>query len=87
MLYDICINSILINIDNSNNNLTNILTNILLDNSYNNSNSNLTISKNVKLEDNRGTMFADKLFFDIKKQTLNVTALENSNINANIKIK
>ena len=32
-------------------------------------------------------MFADKLFFDIKKQTLNVTALENSNINANIKIK
>ena len=54
---------------------------------YSNSNSNLTISKNVKLEDNRGTMFADKLFFDIKKQTLNVTALENSNINANIKIK
>ena len=32
-------------------------------------------------------MFADKLFFDIKKQTLNVTALENSKINANIKIK
>ena len=54
---------------------------------YSNSNSNLTISKNVKLEDNRGTMFADKLFFDIKKQTLNVTALENSNIKANIKIK
>ena len=54
---------------------------------YSNSNSNLTISRNVKLEDNRGTMFADKLFFDIKKQTLNVTALENSKINANIKIK
>jgi lipopolysaccharide export system protein LptA len=54
---------------------------------YSNSNNNLTISKNVKLEDNRGTMFADKLFFDIKKQTLNVTALENSNVNANIKIK
>ena len=54
---------------------------------YSNSKNNLTISKNVKLEDNRGTMFADKLFFDIKKQTLNVTALENSNVNANIKIK
>ena len=54
---------------------------------YSNSNSNLTISENVKLEDNKGTMFADKLFFDIKKQTLNVTALKNSSINANIKIK
>ena len=54
---------------------------------FSNQNSNLTISENVKLEDKRGTMFADKLFFDIKKQTLNVTALENSSINANIKIK
>ena len=30
--------------------------------------SNLIISENVKLEDKRGTMFADKLFFDIKNQ-------------------
>ena len=54
---------------------------------FSNQNSNLTISENVKLEDKRGTMFADKLFFDIKKQTLNVTAIENNKINANVKIK
>ena len=32
-------------------------------------------------------MFADKLFFDIKNQKLNITALENNKINANIKVK
>ena len=54
---------------------------------FSNQNSNLMISDNVKLEDKRGTLFADKLFFDIKKQTLNVTALENNKINANIQVK
>lgn len=54
---------------------------------YSNSNSNLTVSQKVKLEDSRGTLFADKLFFDIKKQTLNITSLDNDNINGNIIIK
>ena len=54
---------------------------------FSNLNSNLIITENVKLEDKRGTMFADKLFFDIKNQKLNITALENNKINANIKVK
>ena len=54
---------------------------------FSNLKSNLIITENVKLEDKRGTMFADKLFFDIKNQKLNITALENNKINANIKVK
>ena len=54
---------------------------------FSNVNSNLKISDNVKLNDKRGTMFADELFFDIKNQTLNVKALEQNKINANINIK
>ena len=54
---------------------------------FSNVNSNLKISDNVKLNDKRGTMFADELFFDIKNQTLNVKSLEKNKINANINIK
>ena len=36
---------------------------------YSNSKSFLTISEMVKIIDIRGTMVADKLLFDIKKQT------------------
>ena len=32
-------------------------------------------------------MFADKLFFDIKKQKLDIASFENNEINANVKIK
>ncbi len=54
---------------------------------YSNSESFLTISDNVKIKDIRGTMFADKLLFDIKKKTLNIASFEDSKINANINIK
>ncbi len=54
---------------------------------YSNINGSLIISENVKLIDVRGTVFADKLFFDIKKQTLSVNALDDNKINADIKIK
>ena len=54
---------------------------------YSNQNSNLIVSEKVELHDKRGTMFADKLVFDIKKQTLNVRALKDNKINANIKMK
>ena len=37
---------------------------------YSNSNDFLTITKDVKVKDNRGTMFADKLLFDIKKKNV-----------------
>ncbi len=54
---------------------------------YSNSESFLTISNNVKIKDIRGTMFADKLLFDIKKKTLNIASFKDSKINANINIK
>ena len=45
------------------------------------------ISNNVKVKDYRGTMFADKLFFDIKKQTLNIASTKDGKVNANINLK
>ena len=54
---------------------------------YSNSKSFLMISDNVKVKDYRGTMFADKLFFDIKKQTLNIASTKVGKVNANINLK
>tara|TARA_Y100000816_G_scaffold37158_1_gene23599 strand:- start:1203 stop:1808 length:606 start_codon:yes stop_codon:yes gene_type:complete len=54
---------------------------------YSNSKSFLIISNEVKVKDYRGTMFADKLFFDIKKQTLNIASTKNENVNANVNLK
>lgn len=47
----------------------------------------LIISDKVKVIDERGTIFADKLFFDIKNQTLNINAFENNKVDADINIK
>ena len=52
-----------------------------------NSKAQLIISDKIKLTDQNGTLFADKLFFDLKKQTLNISAFENNKVNANIKLK
>ncbi len=54
---------------------------------YSNSNSFLIISKNVKIKDFRGTMVADRLLFDIKKQTLNIASFNDGKINANLNLK
>ncbi len=54
---------------------------------YSNSKSFLMISNNVIVKDYRGTMFADKLFFDIKKQTLNIASTKDGKVNANINLK
>ena len=54
---------------------------------YSNSKSFLTITNNVKIQDIRGTMFADKLLFDIKKQTLNIASFNDNKINANMSVK
>jgi len=54
---------------------------------YSNSKSFLTIDENVKIKDIRGTMFADKLFFDIKKETLNIASFNEGVVNANINLK
>ena len=54
---------------------------------YSNSKSFLIISKNVVIKDKRGTMIADRLHFDVKKQTLNIAAFKDNKINANINLK
>lgn len=54
---------------------------------FSNSESFLTITENVKVIDYRGTVFADKLFFDIKKQELNVASSNNKKVNTNINLK
>ena len=54
---------------------------------YSNSKSFLTITKNVVIKDSRGSMNADRLFFDIKKQTLKIAAFKDNKINANINLK
>ena len=54
---------------------------------YSNLNSFLIISEEVEINDVQGTIFADKLLFDIKKQTLNIASFENNKINANIDLK
>ena len=54
---------------------------------YSNKKGYLTISDKVKISDSRGTMVADKLYFDIKKQTLNIASFNDKKINANIKLK
>jgi len=54
---------------------------------YSNSESFLVITNNVIIKDSRGTMVADKLFFDIEKQTLKIAAFKDNKINANINLK
>ena len=54
---------------------------------YSNSKNFLIISEKVKIKDIRGTMVADKLLFDIKKQTLNIASFNDDKINANINLK
>ena len=54
---------------------------------YSNLKSYLTISEEVKINDIRGTIVADKLLFDIKKKTLNIASFNDGKINANVNLK
>ncbi len=54
---------------------------------YLNSKGFLIISQNVKLNDERGNIFADKLIFDIKDKNLKIQSVDNNLINANVKLK
>ena len=51
---------------------------------YSNSKGLVTISDKVKIIDYRGNLNADKLLFDLKTQTLNITSNDKKNINAKI---
>ena len=54
---------------------------------YSNVKSFLTISSGVKIRDIRGTLVADKLLFDIKKQTLSISSFNDGKVNANLDLK
>ena len=54
---------------------------------YSNLKSFLTISEDVKINDIRGAIVADKLLFDIKKQTLNIASFNDGKVNANVNLK
>ena len=54
---------------------------------YLNTKNLLFITDNVKLVDFRGTMLADKLIFDIKNNTLDISSSGNKKINANLNYK
>jgi lipopolysaccharide assembly outer membrane protein LptD (OstA) len=53
---------------------------------YSNSKSFLIISENVIINDIKGTVKADQLFFDIKKNQLKIESFNDGKINANIKL-
>ena len=53
---------------------------------YSNSGNYLLIENNVKVNSDMGNISADKLFFDLKMQKLDIGSFQNNNINANIKI-
>lgn len=54
---------------------------------YSNSKSILLISEEVEVKDSRGTLFADKLIFDIDNQKLNIVSNKNNKINTNINLR
>ena len=54
---------------------------------YSNLKSYLTISEDVKINDIRGAIVADKLLFDIKKQTLNIASFNDGKVNSNVNLK
>lgn len=53
---------------------------------YSNSGNYLSIYGNVRLDDIKGNLVADKLLFDITKQKLNITSFNNGKINAKVKL-
>ena len=53
---------------------------------YSNSKNFLSIYNNVKIDDVRGNMIADKLLFDISNQMLDITSFNNGKINANVNL-
>ncbi len=54
---------------------------------FSNSNELIIISDKVEIFDKRGNIKADKLLFDLKNQTLDVTSFDESLINASVNLK
>ena len=53
---------------------------------YSNTENYLSIYENVRINDIRGNLIADKLLFDITKQKLDITSFRDGKINANVKL-
>jgi len=53
---------------------------------YSNTENYLSIYENVRINDIRGNLIADKLLFDIKKQNLDITSFNSGKINANVNL-
>ena len=53
---------------------------------YSNSDSFLSIYENVKINDIKGNLIADKLVFDITEQNLNITSFNDGKVKTNIKL-
>ena len=54
---------------------------------YSNTESYLIISDNVVVTDKKGSVVADKLIFDIKKQNLDIMSLNENKIYAKVNLK
>ena len=54
---------------------------------FSNSKEFIIISGEVEIFDKRGNIKADKLLFDLKNQTLDVTSFDESIVNANVNLK
>ena len=53
---------------------------------YSNTENYLSIYENVRINDKRGNLIADKLLFDITSQKLNITSFGSGKINANVNL-
>ena len=53
---------------------------------YSNTENYLSIYENVRINNIRGNLIADKLLFDINKQNLAITSFNDGKINANVKL-
>ena len=53
---------------------------------YSNTENYLSIYENVRIDDKRGNLIADKLLFDINKQNLAITSFNDGKIEANVKL-
>ena len=54
---------------------------------FSNSKNYLNITESVIIKDPRGEVFADKIFFDLHKKTLDIESFKDNKINANIEIQ
>ena len=54
---------------------------------YSNFKNYIVISNDVRIESEKGNLFADELVFDIEKKTLDISSLDDDKVNAYIEVK